>query len=144
MIGSARAQVAATLVFVASVLLVITQAPTWSVLIALGCAVWRLLVAVGRIEASRPTKVRGLVFSGITVLMVLAVLISFRTLNGLAAGTALLVVMGALKVLESRSRRDDAIVIGVRCSCCWRRRCPTSRSRAFRSIYSRPGARARP
>ena len=38
---------------------------------------------------------------------------SFRTLNGLAAGTALLVVMGALKLLESRSRRDDAIVIGV-------------------------------
>lgn len=113
MIGSARAQVAATLVFVASVLLVITQAPMWSVLIALGCAVWRLLLAMGRIAASPPTRTRGLVFSGITVLMVLAVLVSFRTLNGLAAGTALLVVMGALKVLESRSRRDDAIVIGV-------------------------------
>ena len=86
MIGSARAQVAATLVFVASVLLVITQAPMWSVLIALGCAVWRLLLAMGRIEASPPTRTRGLVFSGITVLMVLAVLVSFRTLNGLAAG----------------------------------------------------------
>ena len=38
---------------------------------------------------------------------------SFRTLNGLAAGTALLVVMGALKLLEARSRRDDAIVVAV-------------------------------
>jgi transglutaminase-like putative cysteine protease len=113
MMGGARAQLAATLVFVASVLLVAAQAPIWSVLIALGCAAWRLLVAVGRIEASRPTRVRGLIFSGITVLMTLAVMASFRTLNGLAAGTALLVVMGALKVLESRSRRDDAIVIGV-------------------------------
>ena len=38
---------------------------------------------------------------------------SFRTLNGLAAGTALLVLMGALKLLESKTRRDDAIVVGV-------------------------------
>lgn len=113
MSGEARAQVAVTLVFVASVLLVITQAPTWTVLIALGCAIWRLLIASGRIATAAPTRTRGFVFSGITLLLVLAVLASFRTLNGLAAGTALLVVMGALKVLESRSRRDDAIVIGV-------------------------------
>ena len=39
--------------------------------------------------------------------------LSFRTLNGLEAGTALLVVMGALKLVESRARRDDAIVIGA-------------------------------
>ncbi len=101
MIGSARAQASAALVFVASVLLVIAQAPIWSVLVALGCATWRLLVATGRIPVSKPTRVRGLVLSGITILMVLAVLASYRTLNGLAAGTALLVVMGALKVLES-------------------------------------------
>jgi hypothetical protein len=41
------------------------------------------------------------------------VAVSFRTLNGLAAGTALLLVMGALKLMESRSRRDDGIVTGV-------------------------------
>ncbi len=49
----------------------------------------------------------------ITAILVFAVAASFRTLNGLAAGTALLVVMGALKVLEARSRRDDAIVVAV-------------------------------
>ena len=49
----------------------------------------------------------------ITAALVVAVAVSFRTLNGLAAGTALLLVMGALKLLESRSRRDDGIVIGV-------------------------------
>ena len=53
------------------------------------------------------------VLGAITAALVIAVAMSFRTLNGLAAGTALLVVMGALKLLESRSRRDDGIVIGV-------------------------------
>lgn len=113
MISNARAPIATSLVFVASVMLVAAQAPLWSVLIALGCAAWRLLVATGRVRQSPPRRGRRLVFSAVTALMVLAVLVSFRTLNGLAAGTALLVVMGALKVLEARSRRDEAIIIGV-------------------------------
>lgn len=113
MIGAARAQVAATLVFVASVLLVIGQAPHWSVAIALGCAVWRILVATRRLQPPKPRKGLKLIFGAVTALLVLAVLGSFQTLNGLAAGTALLVVMGALKLLESRVPRDDGIVIGV-------------------------------
>lgn len=111
--ADARAQLAATAVFVVSVLLVVGQAPGWSIAIALACAAWRALVASGRIPTPRPRRGWRLVFSALTVLMVLAVLISFRTLNGLAAGTALLVSMGALKLLESRSRRDDGIVVGV-------------------------------
>jgi hypothetical protein len=113
MSADARAQLAATAVFAFSVLLVATQAPLWSVTIALACAGWRGLVAAGRISAPKPRKGWRLVFGALTGLMVLAVLLSFRTLNGLAAGTALLVSMGALKLLESRGRRDDAIVIGV-------------------------------
>ena len=113
MSGDARAQLAATVVFVVSVLLVAGQAPAWSVAIALACAGWRALVATGRIPSPRPRKGWRLVFTALTVLMVLAVLFSFRTLNGLVAGTALLVSMGALKLLESRSRRDDGIVVGV-------------------------------
>ena len=108
-----RAQIAATLVFVASVLLVMLQTPAWTVLIALGCAALRLLLATGRIAPLRPMKGQRFLFGALTALMVGAVLINFRTLNGLAAGTALLVLMGALKLLESRTRRDDAIVIGV-------------------------------
>src|SRR6185436_4054393 len=53
------------------------------------------------------------VFGAITAILALAVAANFHTLNGLSAGTALLVVMGALKLLESRARRDDAILIGV-------------------------------
>lgn len=113
MTHTSRAQAAAALVFLVSALLVATQAPIWATLIALGCTGWRLVVATGRIQQSPATKSRRLIFSAVTALLVLAVLVSFRTLNGLAAGTALLVVMGALKVLESRTRRDDAIVIGV-------------------------------
>jgi transglutaminase-like putative cysteine protease len=109
----ARAQIAATLVFAASVLLVAMQAPLWTVAVALGCCGWRLAVATGRLAMPRPRKGMRFLFGALTAVMVVAVLMSFRTLNGLAAGTALLVLMGALKLLESRGRRDDAIVIGV-------------------------------
>jgi protein-glutamine gamma-glutamyltransferase len=41
---------------------------------------------------------------------VLGVLATYRTLNGLDAGGALLVVMGAMKLLETRSRRDIQVL----------------------------------
>src|SRR5512139_417350 len=41
----------------------------------------------------------------------LAVLFQHRTLNGVEAGSALLVVMVALKVLESRNQRDQLVLI---------------------------------
>jgi transglutaminase-like putative cysteine protease len=41
------------------------------------------------------------------------VLAAYRTLNGLEAGTAFLIVMGAMKMLESHSRRDLMIVLFV-------------------------------
>jgi transglutaminase-like putative cysteine protease len=110
---SARAQIAATLVFAASVLLVAMQAPLWTVAVALGCCAWRLAVATGRLAVPRPRKGMRFLFGALTAVLAVAVLMSFRTLNGLAAGTALLVLMGALKLLESRAPRDDAIVIGV-------------------------------
>ena len=53
----------------------------------------------------------------IRILLTLALLIlvysQFRTLNGLNAGTALLVVMGSIKLLETRTRRDRAIVVAT-------------------------------
>jgi transglutaminase-like putative cysteine protease len=111
--ADARSQVAATLVFTGATLIIITQAPLWTTAIALACAGWRWLLATGRVPAPRPRKGMRFLFGAITAVMVGAVLMSFRTLNGLAAGTALLVLMGALKLLESRTRRDDGIVIGV-------------------------------
>ncbi len=110
---NARSTVAATLVFATGVVLVAGAAPVWCVAIGLASVAWRMLVATGHL--ARPRRRAGMRFllGAVTALLVVAVAMNFRTLNGLEAGTALLVVMGALKVVESRSRRDDAIVIGV-------------------------------
>jgi len=108
-----RSNLAATLVFVASVALVAGNAPLWCLGIALASALWRIAIATGRLPVPKARTGMRFLFGAVTALLVVAVALSFRTLNGLAAGTALLVVMGALKLLESRSRRDDAIVIGV-------------------------------
>ncbi|HET7810020.1 MAG TPA: DUF3488 and transglutaminase-like domain-containing protein [Steroidobacteraceae bacterium] len=108
-----RAPIAAALVFGAALLLSVRSAPAWCLAIALASVVWRVLIATGRVSVPRRRPGTRFLLGAVTAVMVVAVAASFRTLNGLAAGTALLVVMGALKLLESRSRRDDAIVIGV-------------------------------
>jgi protein-glutamine gamma-glutamyltransferase len=113
MAPAARSHLAATLVFGASLLLIVAQAPPWCVGIALVATIWRVLVSLGRFKALELGKGMRFAFGAITALFVVAVLMSFRTLNGLAAGTALLTLMGALKLIESKSRRDDAIVVGV-------------------------------
>jgi transglutaminase-like putative cysteine protease len=110
---AARAHIAATLVFTASVLLIAGHAPLWCSAIALASAAWRLSIGFGWLRAPRRRHGMRFLFGVITALLVAAVVASFRTINGLAAGTALLVVMGALKLIESRTRRDDGIVIGV-------------------------------
>jgi len=111
--AASRSTSAASLVFVASVLLIAPFAPAWCVLLALAAAVWRILVAVGYIAPLKRFPGMRFLLGAVTAALVIAVAVSFRTLNGLAAGTALLLVMGALKLMESRSRRDDGIVTGV-------------------------------
>lgn len=111
--SSARAHVAATLVFIGGLLLVSADAPLWCVGVAAAAAAWRLAVASRRAPPPKPRRGMRFVFGALTAIFVAAVLMSFRTLNGLAAGTALLVLMGALKLIEARSPRDDGIVIGV-------------------------------
>ena len=111
--AAARSTTAATLVFIASVLLIAPDAPLWCVAIALGAAAWRILVAIGFIAPLKKFPGMRFLLGALTAALVIAVAVSFRTLNGLAAGTALLLVMGALKLLESRTRRDDGIVTGV-------------------------------
>jgi transglutaminase-like putative cysteine protease len=110
---TARSHVAATLVFVSCLPLMAGKAPLWCVGLALAAAIWRLLVAIGSIGMPAPRRGARFLFGAVTAALVIAVALSFRTLNGLEAGTALLLVMGALKLLEARSRRDDGIVVGV-------------------------------
>jgi hypothetical protein len=47
----------------------------------------------------------------------LAVLLDYRTINGIDAGTALLVLMAGMKLLETRTVRDLTVIVF----------CPTSR-----------------
>ncbi|HVY63290.1 MAG TPA: DUF3488 and transglutaminase-like domain-containing protein, partial [Gammaproteobacteria bacterium] len=75
----------------------------------LGAAVaWRLAVAFhGWPMAPRLVRLP-LAFAAF-----LGVLVQYRTLNGVEAGTALLVVMVALKFLESRNQRDQLVLIMI-------------------------------
>ncbi|MFM1885033.1 MAG: hypothetical protein RL026_190 [Pseudomonadota bacterium] len=59
------------------------------------------------------TELPRLVRLGLTILLVLVVLLAFRTVNGLSAGTALLACMAAMKLLETRTPRDIAVLLGV-------------------------------
>jgi len=111
--AAARASVAASSLFAASLVLTLGNAPLWCLGIGLAAVGWRIGVALGRIALIRRGTGLRFVFGAITAILALAVAANFHTLNGLSAGTALLVVMGALKLLESRTRRDDSIVIGV-------------------------------
>jgi transglutaminase-like putative cysteine protease len=86
----------------------IDHVPLWASAAVIGCAAWRL-------SASRwPLPLPGAVARAFfTLLLIGAVILQFRTLNGLTAGTALLVSMAAVKLLETHHRRDLYIVVGV-------------------------------
>ncbi len=94
--------------YVGGALLHLGQVPLWVIALAGGGAAWALAAAHGR------ARLPGQLFK---VLLTLAltgtVLAMFHTLNGLNAGSALLVLMGAIKLLEAVSRRDRLIVVGV-------------------------------
>jgi transglutaminase-like putative cysteine protease len=111
--ADARPHLAATLLFAASLALIVTDAPLWCTGLAFACVGWRLAIGAGLLRLPPATPLLRYVFAAVTALCVLAVLLNFETLNGLAAGTALLVLMGALKLAESRTRRDDGIVVAV-------------------------------
>jgi transglutaminase-like putative cysteine protease len=97
-----------TAAFVGGALLHIDRIALWATAVLLVCAAWQLHAARRQLPIpSRPVRV------ALTFLLVAAVLALFHTLNGLAAGTVLLVVMGAIKLLETRNRRDRYIVIGA-------------------------------
>jgi transglutaminase-like putative cysteine protease len=82
--------------------------PAWVSAAFAGALGWRLL-AEQRGWALPPPAVR---FAA-AIAGTLAVLAGYRTLNGLDAGTALLSVMAALKLLETRAPRDHAVLVFV-------------------------------
>ncbi|HEY3784969.1 MAG TPA: DUF3488 and transglutaminase-like domain-containing protein [Steroidobacteraceae bacterium] len=98
----------AAIAFATGVVLNIDRVPAWVPVATFGFILWRLLAI------ARPVPLPGTITrSALALLLVAAVLLRFRTLNGLSAGTALLVLMGGIKLLETRTRRDQYIMIGA-------------------------------
>jgi len=84
------------------------QLPAWATVSLLVAASWRY-AAVQRGWALPPRWVRTLAAIG-ALLLVLA---TFRTVNGVQAGTALLVMMAAVKLLETRTERDLTVLVFI-------------------------------
>jgi transglutaminase-like putative cysteine protease len=91
-----------------AVLLNLHHTAPWCLPVALAGAAWRIWAA------QRPSRLMGRALRvGVAVVLTLAVLIGFRTLNGLDAGASLLVAMAALKLMETQRVRDWLIVVGA-------------------------------
>jgi protein-glutamine gamma-glutamyltransferase len=96
-----------SLTLVGAILLHIDHSPLWVSGVALALIAWRLAAAVRAVplpgKFARPL---------LAFLLVGLVFLRFHTLNGLSAGTLLLVLMAAIKLLETQARRDEYIVVG--------------------------------
>ncbi|MCE7901895.1 MAG: DUF3488 domain-containing protein [Gammaproteobacteria bacterium PRO9] len=80
--------------------------PPWVLASLLVAIAWRLGAAL------KGWPLPGLVLRvGLTVAGAVGIVVSFRRISGLDAGSALLILMLALKLLETRSTRDRSIVI---------------------------------
>jgi protein-glutamine gamma-glutamyltransferase len=93
---------------IGALVLHIDHVPLWATAALVACAVWRFAAS------KRPLRLPGTLSRAfLTLLLIAAVAFQFRTLNGLSAGTALLISMAAVKLLETHRRRDLYIVVGV-------------------------------
>jgi len=94
--------------FAGGVLLHADHAPAWAASIALALIVWR--VATARTATWYPPIAMRAVLA---VALVAIVLVRFHTLNGITAGTTLLMLMAGLKLLETRTPRDEFVIVGT-------------------------------
>jgi protein-glutamine gamma-glutamyltransferase len=78
----------------------------WILLLAAVAAAFRIAIEVKRWQL--PAKWLRAVLAFVALL---AVLLDYRTLNGIDAGTALLVVMAGMKLLETRTLRDLTVIV---------------------------------
>ena len=94
--------------FTGGMLLNVDRVPVWAVAAALALVGWRLATAGGR------GWYPGIFVRAVLALALVAVVLAkFHTLNGLAAGTTLLLLMAGLKLLETRTPRDQFVLTGV-------------------------------
>jgi protein-glutamine gamma-glutamyltransferase len=94
--------------FGGGVLLHLDRVPPWASLTCGALILWRLAAVRRGLWLPGPLA-RSLLALG----MAAVVLARFHTLNGLTAGTTLLLLMAALKLLETRRTRDELVLIGA-------------------------------
>ena len=92
--------------FAGGVLLHIDRVPAWAAAAALALVAWRL--ATARAGSWYPRIATRAVLALVLAVVVLA---RFHTLNGLAAGTTLLMLMAGLKLLETRGAHDQFVMV---------------------------------
>jgi transglutaminase-like putative cysteine protease len=78
----------------------------WTVLIAALAAAFRMTAEIKRWPLPSRSVCTGIAFASL-----LGVLAGYRTLNGIDAGTSLLIVMAGMKLLETRTVRDLTVVV---------------------------------
>ncbi len=88
----------------------LTHVSIWISALLIGVFVWRYLAETRNWSMPSAWIKAPLVFAGLT-----AVAMTYRKITGVEAGTALLLVMLALKILETRSSRDLTVVSLI----CW-------------------------
>ena len=93
---------------VAALLPHITHLPWWLLVVCAACIGWRWAVHLGRV--SYPSRQLQMFFA---LALLGAVLASYQTVAGHAAGTAMLVAMFSLKLLEMYKERDAYIVVVI-------------------------------
>jgi transglutaminase-like putative cysteine protease len=106
--GAVRPLAWACAAFAGGALLNLDRVPLWAGAASLLLIGWRLAAARGAVRL--PGSAARILLA---LLLVAVVLLRFHTLNGLPAGTALLMVMSALKLLETRARRDQFVMVAA-------------------------------
>lgn len=80
--------------------------PIWIIAAFLGCAAWRYVI-----ERRRGTLPSTWLRGGLALGCFLGVLATYSSISGVGPGSALLAVMAALKLLETRKRRDQFVLL---------------------------------
>jgi len=107
--GSLLASLPWTLVALAFSLLPHVQyLPFWITGALVACALWRYSIEVRR-QSIPPTLLR----AALALMCFLGVLGTYRTISGVGPGSALLAIMAALKLLETRHRRDQFVLLFI-------------------------------
>ena len=82
--------------------------PVWIIVAFGGCSLWRYLIERRR-RAIPSVWFRALV----ALACFFGVLVTYRTISGVGPGSALLAIMASLKLLETRKRRDQFVLLFI-------------------------------